>query len=286
MLGKEVCHHEGDVLGDQLLVVFENIPARLDRIDRRSVRTWPADAFLFHFFDEARFCVTGWRLGEVLFGLEEFGEVHDLALFERREELVALVNIIFFFDMIFIAALLIETEISIEDDRLTGCSEGVIFRSDIDADSLEFRRRHLGRHRAVPDERVELELLMIEHAFERGGNTFELRWANRFVCLLRTLRLLFIDPRLGDHVLAPIVALDRAFGVLQRFLAQVGGIGTHVRDETGVARTLAQTDAFVELLRDHHRLFDREAELARTFLLERGSGERRWGIFLQFFFFN
>ena len=54
---------------------------------------------------------------------------------------------------------------------------------------------------------------------------------------------------------------------------QTGGVRSHIRNQTG--RTLADTDAFIQLLGHHHGPAGREVQLMGSFLLERAGGERR-----------
>ena len=59
-----------------------------------------------------------------------------------------------------------------------------------------------------------------------------------------------------------------------RVVADARGIGTHVGDETDGA-FLADLDAFIQPLRQHHGALHAEAQLARGFLLQGGGDERR-----------
>ena len=68
--------------------------------------------------------------------------------------------------------------------------------------------------------------------------------------------------------LADVVA-DIGDGVI----ADARRIGTHVGDETHGA-FVADLDAFIEALRDHHSALHAEAQLTRGFLLQGGSDER------------
>ena len=76
--------------------------------------------------------------------------------------------------------------------------------------------------------------------------------------------------RLLGHVVGPELLPDVLAHVGQRLVGDAGRVGSHVGDETHGAFT-RQLDALVELLRDHHRLLDREARR----LLQLAGDERR-----------
>ncbi len=219
----------------------------------------------------------------MLFGLERFGQIERFALVQRRQELLARLHVVLLLLVALIAALLVHAQEAVEDDGLARGAECVIRGLDVGADALELRSGHLRGNGAVPDQRVELELLVIENAGERRGRALHLGGTDRLMRLLRALALRLVRARLGQNVFAAVELLDRHLAVIERLLAEVHGVGTHVGDETHHALAAAEADAFVELLRNGHRLADGESEFAGALLLERRGGERRGRCALEFF---
>ncbi|SVK47897.1 Uncharacterised protein [Acinetobacter baumannii] len=84
---------------------------------------------------------------------------------------------------------------------------------------------------------------------------------------MRFLRILFaavLIRRLRQIFIAEVVA-DVATHHVERILAQVGGVGTHIGDVTG----------FIQPLRHHHGFLHAEAQAGAGGLLQRGGNERR-----------
>ncbi len=133
------------------------------------------------------------------------------------------------------------------------------------------RGRHLGGDEAVPDQAVELELVLgqvfghIVRAVFHGSGT------NGFVRILRFLLGLVYVGGIGQEL---GTELNRDVGArfLQSVLGHARGIRAHVGDEADRA-LFAEFDTFVEPLRQDHGALDAEAQLARGFLLQRGSDE-------------
>ena len=121
---------------------------------------------------------------------------------------------------------------------------------------------HLGGDGALPDQVVELLLL-------RGPFDLRIRDESRadgLVGLLRTFGMGLELARVG--ILRAEVVQDELLGGAERQRGQVGGVRTHVGDQT----------ALVEGLGEAHRQADRETELARCLLLQGGRGEWRRGV--------
>ena len=62
-------------------------------------------------------------------------------------------------------------------------------RRNLDGRPQDARVHHLRRHRALPDQLVDLQVVGIEHAFELRGREPEIGRPNRFVRFLRVLDL-------------------------------------------------------------------------------------------------
>ena len=82
-----------------------------------------------------------------------------------------------------------------------------------------------------------------------------------------------ILPRCGRDVAAAVIRTDHAARGSERFLGDVHAVGSHIGDEAdGFA---FDVHAFIEPLRDAHRMRRRETEFAARLLLQGRSGE--WG---------
>ena len=157
----EECRDEAAlVVGDEALAVDAHVAAILEHGERRGVGRRPPDAELFHLLDQRRFRIARRRLGEVLLGLDAaIPEV--LALAQRRQATALLV--------LLVAAFLVELEEAIEQDDGAGRAQAVglaVAALDLDLGGrlLEFGRCHLARDRALPDQLVELRLVLLKMA--------------------------------------------------------------------------------------------------------------------------
>ena len=127
----------------------------------------------------------------------------------------------------------------------------------------EFGICHLTGNKLAPDQVVELLCV-----FFQAGN---IRWpasnigrANRFVSFLGAL-LAAIDPRLLRQITFAKLLLDEVTTAGYGILAQIGGIRTHVGNETGLVQSLGQ----------HHGFLDAETHAVTGRLLQRGGNKWR-----------
>ena len=204
----------------------------------------------------------------MLLGLDLF-PVQQLSLFQPWQALFILII------RAVIAAFLINLDEAVEGQNRTGCTQlgRACVHVDIDADLVKNRSRHLTGDGPLPDQRVEPQLILIEHVGNVVRLAREQGWADGLVGLLRVLGLGFIEARVFGHVGRAVVAGDQVPGAIQRFLGQLNAVGPHVGDQThGLA---ADFHAFVEFLRHAHGVGGGEPELAAGFLLQGRSGERR-----------
>ena len=144
---------------------------------------------------------------------------------------------------------------------------------DVGGHRVVDRGQHLAREEALPDQPVERELVLGEEARQHLGLARHRARADRLVRFLRAL-LGLVDGRRVGQVLAPQPPGHPLAGLLLRLRGHAHRVGAHVGDETDRA-LVAELDALVELLGQHHRLLGREVELAARVLLQRGGDERR-----------
>ena len=137
---------------------------------------------------------------------------------------------------------------------------------------VEYGRRHLAGHRALPDQGVQPELIGVEIVLDVGRYDLRRCGSDGLVCLLGILRFGLEYP---DFIGKPVLAIqldDGAAHLGNGFLRQVERIGAHVGDEPDLA--VADVHAFVQLLSGAHGLLRAEREFAGGFLLQGRRGER------------
>ena len=135
-----------------------------------------------------------------------------------------------------------------------------------DGRALQRGRRHLARHSALEDQVVKAPLVTAA-----GAILAEIGRADGFVRFLSIFRLAAVKARLFGSIIVAEALGNRIASRHDRAHVHLHAIGTHVGDRA----------RFVERLRATHRMAGGEAELARCFLLQGGSGERRRGISLE-----
>src|SRR5262249_21588878 len=229
----------------------------------------PPDAELFQFLDEARLAVARRRLREMLVRRDGAAR-QPLTVAHVRQPLplALLVTGV-------IAIFLIEPEEAVEhDDRARRMQPDLAARiGDVDAHLVEQRRRHLARDRALPDQLVEAALIGVEMARDLPGLARHVGGTNRLVRFLRVLRGAPVDAGLGRQIARAEFMLDQLARARDRLGGERDAVRAHIGDEAD--RVAVEIDAFVEPLRDLHRARRAEAELARSFLLQRRCRERR-----------
>ena len=204
--GEEVLqerHHDAAlVLGVEALLLQPHIVAVLQHLQDRRVGRGPADAELFHALDQRGFRVARRRLGEVLRG-------GDRALGERlagahRGQALAFVVL-----LLVVLALLVERQEAVELDHRAGRAQveqaRADLRGDVDGGALELGRLHLARHRAQPDQFVELGLVGIEKFGDVARAARHVGRAHRFVGFLRGLLLGLVGARRVRHILLAVL---------------------------------------------------------------------------------
>ena len=137
----------------------------------------------------------------------------------------------------------------------------------LDGNGVEDGGHHLAGHRALPDQRIQLVLVVVERAFDFIRDVGHRRWAHRFVGLLRILRFVLEGARLIRDILLAVTFRDHVANLGDGNVGQRHRVGTHVGNQADLAFA-RQLDTFIELLRNAHRALRVEAELTRRFLLQ------------------
>ncbi len=248
---------EGGEGGDQLFALLEDVAPLLDGVDDGGVGAGSANAFGFQRLDQTGLGVPGRRLGLVADGVK-FPTIH---LFIHRKFGQQGV-LIFQRSFGIVGPFYVCTEEAGEDHLAATGLEGGVFHLDGDGAKFELGVGHLGGHGALPDQIVERLFVAGEGLLLRGQHLVT-GGADGLVGLLGTLGLGRITPGLGMQVFGAVEFGDPVAGGVDRLVAQVDRVGTHVGDET----------IFIELLGGLHGLFGPHAQLAVGFLLHGAGGE-------------
>ena len=208
------------------------------------------------------------------------GEV--LALVDRRQTafVVTVIALLAIFFLVGIGG----DEAVEADDRADGaqaCLFAAIAGEDFHRGPLDFRRGHLARYAALPDQVIKTQLIGIEVTLHLIRRAVEIGRADRLVRFLGVLGLGGIETRLFRHVTATELLANGTAGGIDRLRGHLHAVGTHIGDQTD--SLAADVDAFVKLLRYLHGARGGKAHARGGRLLQRRSGEGRAGIALDRF---
>ena len=270
MLSEKTADNAADVRGGEAPVVDVDVFAVAQRGDDRGVGRGPADAVLFEGLDQRSLGIARRRLGEMLLRVKR-RQPHRIAHLHGRQHVVAVV-----LDGV-VASFLVDGDVArLDQGGAVGAQQvarrSVAAREHVDRHGVEHCVRHLAGDRALPDERVEFELVGVEEPLDVRRHDGRRSRAHGFVRFLGVLRLGAVDAHLfGDRLLA-VQALDGGANLGDRLGSQRHRIGAHVGNKADAA--FADVDAFVQLLRRAHGALRGKTQLARGFLLQRRS--RKW----------
>ena len=240
------------------LIATHHILAVLDRLNRRCIRRWAADAKLLHAVHQPGLGVSRRPLREALRG-DDLASREAVANLHRGQQLRLLLRRI----GLVVRALAIDAQEAVELDHLAHGHELVRESSDANRNrrALQFGVGHLAGQGAFIDQVVQLHLLCA------GTDRWRLHvgGANSLVCLLRTLALGVVVAQVV--VTFAILLGDGLARGRERHVAEVKRVGTHVGDEP----------RFIQSLSHHHGLRHGESQLAGRLLLQRRGGEGRRG---------
>ena len=104
-------------------------------------------------------------------------------------------------------------------------------RLDVDAHLVEAGLGHLGGHRALPDHRVQAELIAVERARHARRGAEHARGPHGLVRLLGVARLRLVPTELGQRVCVAVVGLHELGDLAECGLGDVHRVGPHIGDE-------------------------------------------------------
>src|SRR6185295_8943882 len=229
----------------------------------------PADAVLLQRLDQGGLAVLRRRLSEVLLR-KELHQLERLALAQRRQHGAFAVGLL---ARVLVRGLAVDRQEAGALQHLARGAEHVAAVLDVHLGHVEDGGLHLRGDEAVPDQLVELPLVLFEETPDRLRRQVEAGGADRLVGVLRS-GLRRIDVRLCGQGVRAVGGGDVLAPAHERLLGHAGRVGAHVGDETGRA-AVADLAPFVEPLGEGHGALDGEAVPPRRFLLQAAGDERR-----------
>ena len=277
MLGEEFVDNIAGIGGHKAFLLKCDVFAVFERGNNAGIGGRSADAEFFQRFHQRGFVVARRRAGEVLFAVERIHGQH-FALFHFGQFFVVFVFVAL------IGALFIHAQKAGKGLHLAGDAENALTHGDIDGGLVEFGRRHLAGHGALPNHLVKLELVGAQKRFHALGRTVYGSWADGFMRFLCVFGFGFVLlGRCGQIIFADFV-FDIVADFGERFVGKGHAVGTHIGNQADSA--LSHIDAFIQLLRGAHGAVGGHAQLAHGILLHGGGGERRGGVAAAFFLFH
>src|ERR1700733_5765753 len=167
----------------------------------------------------------------------------------------------------------VSRQVAFELHHRTCGAERVARGVHVDRGLVENRGHHLRRDEALPNHLVELEHVVIEKAANAFGRARDVRGTNRFVRFLRIL-LRFEKVGLFGQEAWYKARADVFANLLDRIRGNAHRIRAHVSDQR-FGTFIAQLDALIEALREHHRAARGVAKAVVPGLLELRRGEWR-----------
>ena len=269
IFGEHIHGHNAKLGNKQLFGFFDDVAAGKQCNDGRGKGAGAADALLLQLLDERCFGEVRRRLGEVLLCR------HELV----KQQLAAGFNIRNLGVLFFVIIFAVQLQEAREFQYGACCTQLVVGSINCQGGNVINSVRHLTGNNAVPDERIQLELVVGEVLLHLGRGTHDTGRTNRLMCVLSVL-FGAIMVGLGRAELTAEVLLDIVADFVNGYVRQTHGVGSHVGNKADGG--FAQRYAFIKLLCEHHGLFGAEVELFVGLLLHAGGSKRRYGVTLAF----
>ena len=272
IFGEHIHGHNAKLGNEQLFGFFDHVTAGKQCNDGRCKGAGAADALLLQLLDERCFGEVRRRLGEVLLCRHELVKQQLGARFDVRN-----LGVLFF-----IVIFAVQLQEAREFQHGACCAQLVVGSINRQGGNVINSVRHLAGNNAVPDKRIQLQLVACEVLLHLGRGTHDAGRTNR---LMRVLSVLFgaVMVFLRRAEFAAEVLLDIVADFANGNLCQTHGVGSHIGNQADGG--FAQGYAFIKLLCKHHGLFGAEVELFVGLLLHAGGSKRRYGVTLAFFFY-
>ena len=269
IFGEHIYGHNAKLGNEQLFGLFDNVTACKQCNDGRCKCAGAADALLLQLFDKRCFGEVRRRLGEVLLCR------HELV----KQQLAAGFNVRNLGVLFFIVIFAVQLQEAQEFQYGACCTQLVFGGINRQGGNIINSVRHLTGNNAVPDERIQLQLVIGEVLLHLGRGTHDAGRTNRLMCVLSVLfGAVMVFLRRAEFAADVLLDIVADFG--NGNLCQTHGVGSHVGNQAD--GSFAQGYAFIKLLCEHHGLFGAEVELFVGLLLHAGGSKRRYGVTLAF----
>ena len=248
----------------ELLLAALDIAALLNRLNDRRIGARTPDPHLLEGLDNRRVIVARRRLREMLLGFQ-LRECKGIARLELRQQ-----------GILFLLCNLrahIDGGIALEPQLRAVCAQLIVPRRNLRSNRIVDGGGHLTRRKALPDQRIEAQLVAVQIRFDIRRRTHDARRAD---ALMRVLCLLshHIDIRMRGNIVLAICLAEIAACLIHGEARDTRRIRSHVGDKP--RRTMTpKYNALVELLGNHHRAPRGKAKLARGILLQRARRKGR-----------
>ena len=259
------------VLGDEAALIETDVFAVLQDGQDRGVGGGAADAEFLHFLDQAGLGVARRRLGEMLQRVD-VAALQRVLGGHRRQHAVVVFSRGTGFRLVSVFAVELQEPVE-RDDGAVGAQGLALAVHDIHDNLIQFRRLHLGRDGALPDQVVQAALVVRQAVDDAVGRASGLGRADRLVRFLGVLDFADVFARCGRDVVGAVGVFDVLADGGDGFAGHLDAIGPHVGDQA--SGLTVDVDAFVKLLCQTHRLLRTKTQFPGCFLLQRRGREGR-----------
>ena len=271
---KMLLHHLGRDLTEhrrlELLAVALDIHSRQDRGDGRRIGRRTADAVFFKCLDEGGFGESWRGLRKMLVAFKA-DDAELILHFQRREHLLIL--------LLGLVLLLIKHGKSVKLHGIARCLEGAFVCVNIHGNGIKQRIGHLAGDEALPDELIQLELVVCQIVSDLRRRQIGHGRTDGFMRILCAL-LGLEDTRLVGQVAVSPCRLDVIRCRLLGICRNTQRIGTHVGNQADSTHAV-NIHAFIQLLCGLHGTLRLEAETLGRLLLQGRGDERRCRLLLR-----
>ena len=160
----------------------------------------------------------------------------------------------------------------------------IVCRHHIDSNGIEYGSHHLASHGALPDQAVELKLVIIKEALNLLRRAHDACRTDAFMSFLSVLRFRLIHIGLYRQVLVAVAFCNKFTNFDNSFSRQRDRVGTHIGNEAN--RPFARIHAFVQFLCRHHGAPRIETQFSGSVLLQGRSRKRRCWVTATLFLIN
>ena len=244
ILLQHIHHHKAKLRGLEMLVNALHVAPGLNGLNNGGIGAGAPDFLFLQGLDQGGIVVAGRRLCEVLLG-QGLHQIQSIPFRQLRQD-----------DILFLLGGICPGIDCREagEFQAGACSPEAVAAACLNgnAHGIVHCRHHLAGNEPLPDQGVELQLVLAQILFHRLRSQLRLSGTDGLMCILGLLAR-HIDIGLFWQIILAEVRLNVAAGLILCHLGKAGGVGTHVGDKTH-GPLVAQFQTFIELLGQHHGL--------------------------------